>query len=53
MSRNPEAPLTLSHPTPGTVAPTGDDLCIEEVVRVARRSAHVEVSGDAVGPAEG
>jgi hypothetical protein len=35
--------LTLSHPTTGTVTLTGDDLSIEEVVRIARRGARVEI----------
>ena len=39
-----EDSLSLSYRTAGTVTLTGDDLAIEDVVRVARRGAHVEVS---------
>ena len=40
--------MTLSHPITGTVTLTGDDLSIEEVVRVARRGARVEISREAL-----
>src|SRR5829696_6833008 len=40
--------MTLSHPTTGAVTLTGDDLTIEDVVRVARRGAVVEVSRQAL-----
>ena len=36
--------MTTFSPTTGTVTLTGDDLSIEDVVRVARRGARVEVS---------
>ncbi len=36
--------LTIFSSTTGTVTLTGDDLSIEDVVRVARRGARVEVS---------
>ena len=36
--------MAISSPTTGTVTLTGDDLSIEDVVRVARRGARVEVS---------
>ena len=39
-----EDPLTLSYSKTGTVTLTGDDLSIEEVVRIARRGVRVEVS---------
>ena len=41
-----ENSLALSYLT--TVTLTGDDLTIEEVVRIARRGARVEVSGEAL-----
>jgi histidine ammonia-lyase len=41
-------PLTLARPTTGTVTLTGDDLSIEEVVRIARRGARVEISCEAL-----
>jgi len=44
-----EDSLALSHPTTGTVTLTGDDLSIEEVVRIARRGARVELSREALG----
>src|SRR5215210_1745865 len=40
--------LTLSYSKTGTVTLTGDDLSIEEVVRIARRGARVEVSREAL-----
>src|SRR5215204_2717698 len=40
--------LTLSYSKTGTVTLTGDDLSIEEVVRIARRGARVEVSAAAL-----
>src|SRR5919107_42611 len=40
--------MTLSHPTTGAVTLTGDDLSIEEVVRVARRGARVGISREAL-----
>jgi histidine ammonia-lyase len=40
--------LAISSPTTGTVTLTGDDLSIEDVVRVARRGARVEVSAAAL-----
>src|SRR5215211_3620430 len=43
-----EDPLALSYRTTGTVTLTGDDLSIEEVVRIARRGARVEVSRQAL-----
>ena len=43
-----EDPLTLSYSKTGTVTLTGDDLSIEEVVRIARRGARVEVSREAI-----
>ena len=39
-----EDSLALSYKTSGTVTLTGDDLAIEDVVRIARRGARVEVS---------
>src|SRR5918997_68740 len=47
VARTRRTTLTLS-PTTGTVTLTGDDLSIEEVVRVARRGARVEVSVEAL-----
>ena len=44
-----EDSLTLSYRTAGTVTLTGDDLSIEDVVRIARRGARVEVSREALG----
>src|ERR671911_88349 len=43
-----EDSVALFYPTTGTVTLTGDDLSIEEVVRIARRGAHVEVSREAL-----
>jgi histidine ammonia-lyase len=42
-----EDSLTLSYRTARTVTLTGDDLSIEDVVRIARRGARVEVSREA------
>src|SRR5829696_779366 len=44
-----EDSLALSYRTTGPVTLTGDDLSIEEVVRIARRGASVEVSREALG----
>jgi histidine ammonia-lyase len=44
-----EDSLTLSYRTAGTVTLTGDDLSIEDVVRIARGGARVEVSREALG----
>src|SRR5215217_3096245 len=43
-----EDSLTLSYRTAGTVTLTGADLSIEDVVRIARRGARVEVSREAL-----
>jgi histidine ammonia-lyase len=43
-----EDSLALSYRTAGTVTLTGADLSIEDVVRIARRGARVEVSREAL-----